>query len=158
MILKIIYTIFLGILIALFVGLGIDAFYTGPQPPEYPSKLAIMNPECDNYDAMVLEQEKYDQMQKEFSQENKIYNRNVSIVSLIAAIIVMIISLTFLNKIAIIADGLLLGSVFTTVYSISRGLMSEDATFRFLVVTIGLILALVLGYIKFIRPKEMSEI
>ena len=36
MILKIIYTLFLALLVALFVGLGIDAFYPGPVMPEEP--------------------------------------------------------------------------------------------------------------------------
>jgi hypothetical protein len=53
-----------------------------------------------------------------------------------------------------IADGILLGGVFTTIYGIIRGLMSEDTKFRFIIVTVGLIIALVLGYIKFIKNKE----
>jgi len=92
--------------------------------------------------------------QEKFTEENKIYSRNVSIISLIAAIIILILSLTLLNKIEMIADGLLLGGVFTTLYSIMRGLMSENSQFRFFIVTIGLIIAFVLGYIKFIREKK----
>ena len=53
-----------------------------------------------------------------------------------------------------IADGILLGGVFVTAYGIIRGLMSDSSEFRFLIITIGLIVALVLGYIKFIRPKK----
>lgn len=157
MIIKLIYTAFLGILVALFVGLGIDAFYVGPEPPEYPSTLAIAKPDCGNYDEQKIEQEKYDQLQKDFTERAKIYNRNVSIASLIGAIIIMIISLVFLHKIKMIADGVLLGSVLTTGYSIIRGLMSDDAGFRFVIVTVGLILALVLGYIKFIRSAEQEK-
>jgi hypothetical protein len=56
-----------------------------------------------------------------------------------------------------IADGILLGGVFTTMYSIIRGLMSEDSQFRFLIVVIGLGIALALGYIKFIRPRESLQ-
>lgn len=154
MFLKLIYTFFLGILIALFVGLGIDAFYPGPTAPDYPSELSIAKPECGNYDQLKIEQEKFDQAQKDFNEKSKVYNRNVSIVSLVAAIIIMIASFTLLSKIKMIADGILLGGAFATVYSIIRGLMSEDSRFRFLVVTAGLIITLVLGYIKFIKPKE----
>jgi hypothetical protein len=53
-----------------------------------------------------------------------------------------------------IADGILLGGVFTTMYSIMRGLMTENSQFRFLIVTVGIIIAFVLGYVKFIKPKE----
>jgi len=36
MVIKTIYTLFLALLIALFVGLGIDSFYPKPVRPEYP--------------------------------------------------------------------------------------------------------------------------
>jgi hypothetical protein len=73
---------------------------------------------------------------------------------LIAAIIILVLSLTLLAKIKMIADGILLGGVFVALYGVIRGLMTEDPQFRFLIITIGLIVALVLGYIKFIRPKK----
>ena len=154
MILKLFYTLFLGLLVALFVGLGIDAFYVGPIAPDYPSALNLQKTGCGDYPELKAMQEKFDQDQKNFMEQEKIYNRNVSIISLAFAILIMIISLTFFSKIKLIADGILLGGVFTTAYSIIRGLMSENSKFRFLIVTVGLIIALVLGYIKFIRPKE----
>lgn len=154
MIIKYIYTIFLALLVALFVGLGIDAYYPGPKAPDYPTELEIAKPGCEDTAEQKLVRENFNREQKEFTEKSKPYNRNVSIISLIAAIIVLVASLTLLAKIKMIADGILLGGVFTTVYSIIRGLMSEDTKFRFLIVTIGLLIALVLGYIKFIRPKE----
>jgi hypothetical protein len=157
MIIKLVYTLFLALLIALFVGLGIDAFYVGPKMPDYPSELNLQKPECGNYEELRATQEKYDQQQKAFTEESKKYNRNVSIISLAAAIVILIASFALLSKIKMIADGVLLGGVFTTFYSIIRGLISEDTKFRFLIVTVGLIIALVLGYLKFIRPKEERE-
>ena len=157
MALKLFYTVFLGLLVALFVGLGIDAFYVGPVAPDYPAELNIQKTDCAGYPELKATQEKFDQDQKNFMEQDRIYNRNVSIVSLAFAILIMIVSLTFFAKIKMIADGILLGGVFTTAYSIIRGLMSENSKFRFLIVTVGLIIALVLGYIKFIRPKENKE-
>lgn len=157
MILKLFYTLFLGLLVALFVGLGIDAFYEGPQAPDYPSELNLQKTDCGEYADLKAEQEKFDQDMKSFNEKSKAYNRNVSIASLVFAILIMIVSLTFFAKIKMIADGILLGGVFTTAYSIIRGLMSENSKFRFIIVTIGLIIALILGYIKFIRPKENKE-
>lgn len=157
MIIKYIYTIFLALLVALFVGLGIDAFYPGPKAPDYPTALETEKPGCEDTAELKNIRQEYNQAQKDFEEKSKPYNRNVSIISLAAAIIILIASLTFLSKIKMIADGILLGGVFTTIYSIIRGLMSEDTKFRFLIVTIGLLIALVLGYIKFIQPKEGSE-
>jgi hypothetical protein len=157
MILKYIYTIFLALLVALFVGLGIDAYYPGPKVPEEPVILQTEKPGCEDTAELKAARQEFNQDQKDYADQSRPYNRNVSIFSLAAAIVILIASLTLLSKIKMIADGILLGGVFTTAYSIIRGLMSEDTKFRFLIVTIGLIIALVLGYIKFIQPKEKKE-
>jgi hypothetical protein len=157
MILKLIYTLFLALLVALFVGLGIDAFYPGPIAPDYPSELNLQKTDCGDYPELKTKQEKFDQDMKTYNEKSKTYNRNVSMIALTAAIIILIASLTLFSKIKMIADGILLGGVFTTAYGIIRGLMSENSQFRFLIVTVGLIIALVLGYIKFIHPKEGAD-
>jgi hypothetical protein len=156
MAIKLIYTIFLALLVALFVGLGISSFYPGPKAPEYPQTFTNMKENCNCQPTAeeISATKEFEQSNKQYMAESQVYNRNVSIISLISAIIILISSLTLLNKIKMIADGILLGGVFTTMYSIIRGLMSEDSQFRFLIVTVGLFIALVLGYIKFIRPKE----
>jgi hypothetical protein len=157
MILKLIYTLFLALIVALFVGLGIDAFYPGPSVPQEPVGIIYDKMEC------LTQEEKdtrldFEQAQRDFVEASKPYNRNASIITIISAVIILIISLTLLNKIKMIADGILLGGVFTTIYGIIRGLMSEDTKFRFIIVTVGLIIALVLGYIKFIKNQEKSSI
>ena len=157
MIIKLIYTLFLALLIAFFVGLGIDAFYPGPEPPQYPLELDAVKPGCEETIEQQTIREEFNQAQRKYMEEAKPYSRNVSIISLLASIIILVSSLTLLSKIKMLADGILLGGVFTTVYSIIRGLMSENSQFRFLIVTIGLIIAIILGYIKFIRPKEKLQ-
>ncbi len=150
---KPIYTIFLSLLIALFVGLGIDTFYPGPESPKYPLELDQVKQGCEETLEQQTLRKEFNASQEKFMEELKPYNRNVSVVSLVASIIILILSLTLLSKIKMIADGILLGGVFVTAYGIIRGLMTEDSQFRFLIVTVGLIIALTLGYIKFIRPK-----
>jgi len=151
---KPIYTIFLALLIALFVGLGIDTFYPGPKAPQYPIELDQVKPGCEETIEQQTLRKEFNQAQSQFLEEFKPYSRNVSIISLVASIIVLVLSLTLLVKIKMIADGILLGGVFVTAYSIIRGFMSESSEFRFLIITIGLIIALTLGYIKFIRPRK----
>lgn len=154
MLIKLIYTLFLALLIALFVGLGIDTFYPGPKAPNYPTELDQVKQGCEETLEQQTLRKEFNLVQEKFMEKSKPYNRNVSIISLVASIIILALSLTFLAKIKMIADGILLGGVFTTVYSIIRGLMSESSQYRFLIVTLGLIIALALGYIKFIHPKE----
>lgn len=151
---KPIYTIFLALLIALFVGLGIDTFYPGPESPQYPIELDEERVGCEKTVEQQTLRKEFNQDQNQFLEEFKPYSRNVSIISLVASIIILILSLTLLAKIKMIADGILLGGIFVTAYSIIRGFMSDSSEFRFLIITIGLIIALVLGYIKFIRPKK----
>ncbi|MDD2696978.1 MAG: hypothetical protein PHE52_02375 [Candidatus Pacebacteria bacterium] len=150
---KPIYTLFLAFLIALFVGLGIDTFHPGPTAPKYPVELENVENCCEETPEQHALRVEFNENQRQFQEEFKAYSRVVSIVSLIAAIIILVLSLTLLAKIKMIADGILLGGVFTIIYSIMRGLMTEDSQFRFLIVTAGIIIAFVLGYIKFIRPK-----
>ncbi|MFH0712710.1 MAG: hypothetical protein V2A55_02565 [Candidatus Jorgensenbacteria bacterium] len=156
MAIKFIYTIFLALLIALFVGLGIDTFYPGPKAPEYPVELEKVESCCEETAEQGEIRLEFDQAQRKYQEDIKPYNQTVSIVSLAASIIILVVSLTLLNKIQVIADGILLGGVFTTMYSIVRGLMTENSEFRFLVVTIGIIIAFVLGYVKFIRSRKVT--
>lgn len=156
---RVIYTIFIGVLFAIFVGVGIAAFYEGPKPPNYPSELSypMTKDKSAAEDRKNLEMQKeYDEKQKLFEKEIRIYNRNVSVISIVASIIVLMLSLVLIKKILLIADGLLIGGVLTLIYSIIRGFDTEGNMFRFLIVTVGLIASLVIGYVKFIKPTETS--
>jgi len=154
---KPIYTLFLALIIALFVGLGISTFHPGPTAPKYPTELENVENCCEETPEQQALRIDFNQKQDQFEEEFKAYSREVSIVSLIAAIIILVLSLTLLARIKMIADGILLGGVFVTLYGIARGLMTEDPQFRFIIVTVGLIVALVLGYIKFIRPQKSLQ-
>ena len=161
MILKYIYTVFLGVLLATFVGVGIAAFYPEPKYPEYPfAPQRIYSPDEQKDSTKAAEMQKqdaeYQKVSKEFQDLSEKYNRNTSIIALTAAIIILIVSLTLVKNLVFIADGVLLGGVLTLLYSIARGFGSQDNMFRFFVVSIGLIIALVLGYLKFIKPINKS--
>lgn len=161
MVLRAIYTLFIGILLALFVGLGIAAFYEKPKQPEYlttpPVTKPIMPGSTDSAQLQMEEQkhqEEYNKQWKAYQEKEQNYSKNVSIISLVAAIIILIISLTLFKNLLLISDGLLLGGVFTLMYSIVRGFETDNNKFRFIIVSIGLIISLILGYIKFIKPAS----
>lgn len=160
MIIKFIYTLFIGVLFAALVGFGIAAFYLSPKEPDYPIDLKIARPEEKVNEAIFnqlkTQQEQYDKEIKVFQGKIETYNRNVALIAIIASIVTLVISLTLFSKILLIADGLLLGGVLTLGYSIIRGIASGDDKFRFIIVSIGFVIALTLGYIKFI--KDRSEV
>ena len=151
MALRVLYTIFLALLLALFVGLGISAFYAGPKAPEYPSVLEKSEP-CENETVENKEiRNDYDQDMENFQDKIQIYNRNVSIISLGFAVIMVVLSFVVLKNLPILNDGLLLGGVLTLAYSVIRGIGSENEQFRFIVVAVAVIIAVVLGYKKFAK-------
>jgi hypothetical protein len=163
MILKFIYTLFIGILLALFVGFGIAAFYEEPKYPELPLSMKYARPlypetqEGTQAAEITKEQIQQEKRQENYQKDLKTYNRNVSVISLIAAIAYMIISLMLLKNLLLISDGLLLGGVFTLLYSIGRGFATNDSKFQFITVAIGLLISLTLGYIKFIKPAQRKQ-
>jgi len=159
--LKLIYTLLIGIFLAVFVGVGIAAFYPGPKFPEPPIAVKYGSPDMNKQNELSAETkaeiEQFDREEKEYQIKSQIYNRDVSIYSLVAAILVVIASLTLFKTLFLISDGLLLGGVLTLLYSVARGFGAEDNMFRFLVVSIGLFISLFLGYIKFIKPANTSN-
>lgn len=156
--LKVIYAFFVGLLLSIFVGVGVSAFYPAPKLPEHPEILSAPSkaPTMEQSEAQIDAQREYDREYKEYQNVSATYNRNVSIIVLIAAIIFVSVSLLFESKIKVIADGILLGGIFTLIYSIGRSFESSDSKYTFLVVSIGLVIALLLGYLRFIRPQEQT--
>ncbi len=159
--LKLLYTLLIGIFVAVFIGVGIAAFYPELKYPEPPNSIKYGYSEPEKNEKMSEETkaeiEKYEQEQKTFQINSQVYNRNVSILALIFSIILVIISLTLFKKIYLIADGLLLGGVLTLLYSVIRGFESDSNMFRFIVVSVGLVISLFLGYVKFIAPTAKKE-
>lgn len=153
MIIRWLYTIFLAVLLVTFIGVGIAAFYKSPKFPEYPAELKYpqVQPVTSQSAQTIQEQKEFDKKQTDFTDKNERYNKNVSTLAIIASLIILVLSISLLSKILYLSDGLLLGGVLTLGYAIIRGFGSGDEMFRFLVVSIGLIVAIFLGYWKFVK-------
>jgi hypothetical protein len=148
--LKIIYTLFLGLILAVFVGIGVSVFYNAPSAPAVPEPVRLSGgePSAETEQAQL----QYEVELEEYHNRDRTYNRNVSIVLTIAAVAMLIVGVGLSHKLDVLSDGILLGGVFTLIYAIGRGLASDDEVFRFVVVSIGLAIALGLGWWKFVRP------
>lgn len=158
MFLRFVYVVFVGIIVAAFIGVGVAAFYPEPQMPVPPLSVKYAQ-NVQITDMAVLstiraEQAQYETELRAYQAADQIYNRDVSIVTLAAAVLVLAASLTILKSIGLIADGTLLGGVLTLAYSIVRGFSTEDNRFRFVVLSASLLLSLILGYVKFLRPDQ----
>jgi len=158
--LKILFAILLGVMLAFFIGLGIEAFYPTEKFPETPAELQFGQETKAINGGLSAEQIKiqkdFDQMVKDYQKRNETHARNVSMMAIAASIIFMALALIVLQNFSdVFSNGFLIGSILTLLYGIIRGFESSDNKFRFLIVTVGLIFALILGYIKFIKQKEV---
>lgn len=152
-ILKVIYTFFLGLLLALFVGMGISTFYPAPSEPESPVGLYETQPT----DSKTISEEqaaadrRYQEQWQEYNEKMQVYNRDVSILSLIISVLLLVLAFTLERRNTILSNGLLLGGVFTLAYAIIRGIMSENTQYRFIAISVALAIVVYLGYRRFGR-------
>jgi len=157
-VMQIIYMLFLGIIIAVFFGLGIDTFYPGPKMPEYPLVLQEVQNKSNTApvytDQELAVSKAYDASMRKYEKDMKPYSRNVSIIAIVLSMIALVLSLTVLIRWEVIANGVLLGGVFTLGYSIIMGAQADDPKFRFAIITVGVVIAFALGYYKFILPNR----
>lgn len=153
-ILRIIYTSFLGLLLAIFIGIGINTFYIEPVMPKYPTELNTYK--LGMTDEQISIQREYDKKMDYYQNvEMTAYNRNVSIIVTAFSIIFLAASLFFENKkIKVLTDGVLLGSLLTLVYGLLRGFGSQDNYYAFSLVSVGLVIVAYLGYHRFIRRTK----
>lgn len=156
-IIRVIYSFFLGVLLAIFVGVGVNTFYPGPTAPEYPSEsisYTAKEPTAEQIAAEKQYNEQWEQHQKDMQP----YNRNVSIITLVAAVTLLAISLVYERRIKFIADGVMLGGLFTLLYSLGRSFASDNSKYIFTVVSVALIVVLFLGYHRFVRPFAGAQV
>jgi len=156
-VIKLIYTFFLGLLLALFVGFGINTFYPAPEEPEYPAILETYGEKPT--DAQIKAQAEFDKQQSDFSEKRmNPYNRNVSVIVLAVAVVLLAISLLLERyRVDVISSGVMLGGLFTLFYGLMRGFASQDSKYSFIAVTVGLIVVIFLGYHRFAnKPRKQA--
>lgn len=157
--LRYIYVMFVGIFTAIFIGLGVEFFYASPTPPAEPNWYGLNYSEkYELTEEQRLEDQEYSKALKSFKETTQSdYNRNVSIIVICCAVLILLLSLVLGKRFGVIADGLLLGGIFTLLYALIRGLSVEDNRYRFIIVSIGLLTTIILGYIKFVPKRNLNS-
>ena len=82
----------------------------------------------------------------------------VGIILLITATVVLAISLALPVTLEAIANGLLLGGVFTMISAVAMALSSESGPWRFAVVTAALVVTIGIGYLRFGRGPRAAPV
>jgi hypothetical protein len=151
--LKALYAIAIAFLVVAFVGFGISAFYPEPRYPAYPNVGERTRPE--NRTPEQKEKiEEYRQKEKAYRENISTYNLIVASISIGAAVLLLVGSIVWLSRLAVIGDGVALGAVFTLFYGLIRAFISNNEQFRFVAVAIGLVIVIALVYWRFVRSSQ----
>jgi len=165
--LQFIFSFFLGLLLVVFVGVGVWTFY--PQP------FGQNSPEQRQLDKLYREQgqgkegvtaggvssaeferiqKKIDALNDKMQKERDRWAVNTSIILLAFATILMAISLFLPDHMKVFSNGVLLGGVFSVIYGTGWSFAGGDSRARFYVVTAALVLSIAIGYLRFISDRR----
>jgi len=122
-VLQVVFSIFLGLVVVAFIGIGVNTFY-----PE-PSYLA----DEENWNA---------------------YRLTTSIILLVCATVVMLLSLVISDTGPVLANGALLGGLFTMIYAVGIGISAGEEWPRFAVICLALVITVGVGWWKFVRGRK----
>lgn len=165
--LQIIFSFFLGLMVAAFVGVGVYTFY--PQPElKYQQKLQELyrqQEDIQNFKDPTkitpAERTRLRVIQKEIrgledkqTKSRETWGRVTSIILITFATAVMSISLIRADQLPVISNGLMLGGVFTMVYGVGWIVATGTSYARFAVMTVALVITLGLGYLRFVRGRK----
>jgi len=174
--LQLIFSIFLGVMLATFVGIGVWTFYPMPeygQNAELQREIRVLEaereaiwqsidktegtptPEQDQRTVAIDEELSRLYQQAEVPQGN--WRRNTSIILIVFATIAMAVSLTQADALRVLSNGFLLGGIFTMIYGMGWAIASESSYTRFGVVAVALVITVALGYTRFVRAKRESS-
>lgn len=124
--LQVIFSFFLGLAVTAFIGIGVNTFY--PEPAYTPDSESAWNS----------------------------YRLTTSIILLVCATLVMLLSLAIANMGPVLANGALLGGLFTMLYAVGLGISAGQQWPRFLVMAVALVITVAVGWWKFSRRRSAA--
>jgi hypothetical protein len=162
--LRTIFSFFLGLMLAAFLGVGV---YTFHPPPEEQSEArirdfnrreqAIRNSRQPN-ELTAAEREQIqeivrqrDKLRAATEEAQKPWGQSTSVVLIALATLAMAVSLVRADHLPVISNGLLLGGIFTMLYGVGWIIATGTSMARFAVMTVALAITLALGYVRFVR-------
>ncbi len=173
---RVLYAIFLGFLVCMFVVWAMAAWHPTPQwNDEYPGveryaeqaippsteELNFLSPgereiRIQEYEADRATYREWVAGHEEWEREFKIkmdaQGMIVALISLLIAVVITSVCLVYSGRLQVITEGLLLGGIFTLIYSIGW-CFARAPNIAVWSVGIGLVVTLVLGYYKFVRNQ-----
>jgi len=166
--LRTIFSIFLGLMLTAFFGIGVYTFH--PPPTQFVDQIKDLNQqeqiikttkkasELTNSDRDQLEEIALKRRELMIAAEEarEPWCLSTSIVLIILSTVTLVVSLVRAVQLQVVSNGLLLGGIFTMLYGIGWITFTGTSIIRFLVMTAALMVTLVLGYVRFVRKGKMS--
>ncbi|MBP8919077.1 MAG: hypothetical protein KBG85_05175 [Micropruina sp.] len=125
-VLQAIFSVFLGLVVTAFVGIGVNTFL--PEPDLRPETESVWSG----------------------------WRLTTSIVLLVCATAVMLLSLAVTRAGAVLANGALLGGLFTMIYAVGMGVSTANQWPRFAVMTAALVITVGVGWWRFSRGRRAA--
>lgn len=171
--LQLIFSLFLGVLVVVVVGVGVWTFYPPPDSENSPKQQELNNlyqeQEKGNFKgsgsmtpsesaAFDKRQERINQLQDEINNIRRNWAVVTSIIVLSIATVLMAISLFLPEATKVFSNGILLGGLFTVLYGTGVSFTGGNSKARFFVVLVALILSLAIGYLRFVRGRQAGPV
>jgi hypothetical protein len=160
-VLRTLYALVLAVLVAAFVGLGIETFYPAPQSPEdvAPSQEVppppLPPPTEEDTPPGVEPPPRFpgevppgaQSPIEAYEQELDYHAQVASVVAIVVALLILVAGLIFgFSRLPIINDGVTLGGVLTLLYGMVLAIRAPSGLIGFIVVAVGLIVLLAVLY------------
>lgn len=124
--LQVVFSFFLGLVVTAFIGIGVNTFY--PEPDYSLGSETAWNT----------------------------YRLTTSIILLVCATVVMLLSIAIANTGTVLANGALLGGLFTMIYAVGMGISAGQQWPRFVVMAVALLVTVAVGWWKFSRGRKAA--
>ncbi|MEY2698292.1 MAG: hypothetical protein RL720_248 [Actinomycetota bacterium] len=128
---KLFASVILGIVIALFVGVGINLFY--PEP-SYPTELMSFT----NSEPTEAEAEASNLAYIEFEKERQLHSGIVGVISIVLSVLLMAGSMFLAKKNEVVSQGLLVGGLLLICYGATQAISSGNMMAAFISIGVGL--------------------
>jgi hypothetical protein len=168
--LQTIFAVFLGLMVAAFVGVGVYTFHPSPQTTLDRQieafnrrEQAIRNsgaPDeltaADRREIQAVNDER-NKVIDAAREAREAWGRSTSIILMVFATLAMAVSILRAEQLPVISNGVLLGGVFTMIYGVGWIIATDTSIARFMVMTTALAITLGLGHLRFARRRSDHE-
>lgn len=153
--LQAIFAMFLGIMIAFLVGVGVTTFHPNPADETRDQLIALYQQQdatrmADTDPAVQQQITALEQVAQAQEQE---WAATTGVIVIVCATVLLAaaVGLATVESAWVFSTGLLLGGIFTMLYGVGVSMMSGQSLTRFFALIVALVVAGGLGYVRFVR-------